>query len=119
MLPLHYACYWNAPLWAIQFFVRIWSEGMKEVVPIFDESTGVCKDCTALEIACDASAPDEVISYLAQTTHQLGLPISNWPGESLMEMNQNINVVKTVSDKSEWTWCEHMFHPQKEGSYHK
>ena len=34
MLPLHYACYQNAPLWAIKFFIRIWSEGMKEVVLI-------------------------------------------------------------------------------------
>ena len=92
---------------------------MKEVVPIFNESTGVCKDCTALEIASEVDAPDEVISYLAHATHQLSLPISHWPGESLMEMNWNLDLIKTVSDESEWTEYEHMFHPQKEGSYHK
>ena len=65
MFPLHYACYQTAPLWAIQFFVRIWCEAMVEVVPISDTSTGVSGDWTALELVCDADAPLEVINYLA------------------------------------------------------
>ena len=80
MFPLHYACYQNAPLYAIQFFVRIWCEAMKEVVPISNTSTGVSNDWTALELACDVDAPLEVIHYLMQTTCHLGLDITNWAG---------------------------------------
>ena len=49
MFPLYYACYRNVLLLAIQFFVRIWCEAMKEVIPIRDNSTGVSNDWTALE----------------------------------------------------------------------
>ena len=121
MFPLHYACYRNAPLWAIKFFVRIWPEAMAKFVTLADNSAGVIdSDVTALEIACDVNAPDETISYLAATTRQLGLTIPKWPGEFLMEMNRNIDVVKTVTDENEWTWCEHIFRPQKgDRSYDK
>ena len=95
MFPLHHACYWNAPLWAIQFFVRIWCEAMKEVVPISDTSTGVSGDWTPLELACDADAPLEMIHYLTQTTCHLSLDITNWAGSIVMERNRNIDVVRS------------------------
>ena len=59
---------------------------MKEVVPIIETSTGVSSDWMALELACDANAPlDEVINYLVQLTHYLGLPLTDWGGSILME----------------------------------
>ena len=88
MFPLHYACYCNAPLWAIKFFVRIWPEAMEKFVPLTDNYAGVIdSDCTMLEITCSFGVPDETISFLAQTTHQLHLPMPKWPAEILMEMN--------------------------------
>ena len=39
MHPLHLTCYTNVPLYAIEFFIRIWCEGMMEVVPILDTCT--------------------------------------------------------------------------------
>ena len=118
--PLHCACYQNAPLGAIWCFIGIWPQAMGEVVTLHSPSTGVLDtDCTALEIVVDVSVPDEVISFLAQTTHQLHLQVSHWPLDILMDMNHNIDLVKTVLDEREWTKYEHLFCPQKERLYHK
>ena len=53
-----------------------------------DTSTGVSSDWTALELACDADAPLEVIDYLAQTTCHVGLDVTDWAGSILMESNK-------------------------------
>ena len=111
MYPLHYACYRNAPLYAIQFFVRIWCEAIKEVVPISDTSTGVSDDWSALELACDANAPLKVIDYLAQTTRHLSLDITNWAGSILMERNRNIDVVRSLFGDWDWPSLKDMYCP--------
>ena len=40
MFPLHYACYSNALLYVIQFFVRTWCDALKEVPVFSNGSTG-------------------------------------------------------------------------------
>ena len=89
MYPLHDACYSNAPFHAIQFFVRTWCEALKEVPVFSNGSTGyfISNDWKALELACDANAPVEVIKFLADTTHGLGFSISNMAERILTERN--------------------------------
>ena len=120
MFPLHYACYHNTPLWAIRFFVMIWPEAMEKFVTLADNSAGVIdSDVTMLEIACEVGVPDATISYLAQTTRQLHLPMPKWPAEILMEMNRNVALVESIYDQ--WYWCryEDIFRSHKEGSCDK
>ena len=44
---------------------------LNETVTMVNESSGNCSDAYALELACSASVPDEVISVLVQTSCQL------------------------------------------------
>ena len=111
MFPLHYACYHNAPLWAIQFFLRLWRMAMKKVVPIIETITGVSSDWMALQLACDANAPDEVIDYLVQLTHYLSLRLTNWGGSILMERNRNIHLVKDYFHEWNWQHKESLYCP--------
>ena len=46
MFPLHFACYQNAPLWAIKFFIRINPEILHERVLIIHTLSGVYGDWT-------------------------------------------------------------------------
>ena len=86
---------------------------MKEMVKVFDESTGYSDDCTTLEIVCDVSAPDEVISFLVQTEHQLHLQVSHMPGEILMDMNQNLDLIKKYLMKGNGPSTNICFVPKK------
>ena len=119
MFPLHYACYHNAPLWAIQFFLRLWCMAMKEVVPIIETSTGISSDWTALELACDADALDEVINYLVQLTQYIGLPLTDWGGSILMERNQNIHLVKGYFHEWDCQYKEYLYCPLKQNLWIK
>jgi hypothetical protein len=92
--PLHFACYHNAPFSAIEILIKIWPEGLNETVEMVNESDGHRYDAPALELACGAGAPDEVISVLAQTSRQLGYRIYHVPGEILMDMNRDLNLLK-------------------------
>ena len=75
--PLHFACYMNALLSAIEILLKIWSEGLNESVEMVNEADGSIYYAPALEIACMASTPDEVITLLVQTSHKLGYQVGN------------------------------------------
>ena len=92
--PLHFACDQNVPLWATKILLRIWPEGLTETVTMVNESTGNCSKAYALELVCSASAPDEVIIFLVQTSHQLGCWVYHLPGEILMDMNRDLHLLK-------------------------
>jgi hypothetical protein len=112
---LHFACYRNAPFSAIESLIKIWPEGLNETVEMVNELDGYRYDAPALELACGAGAPDEVISVLAQTSRQLGYRIDHVPGEILMDMNRDLNLLKKIYDPWEWRYhMEHLFRPQKE-----
>jgi hypothetical protein len=127
--PLHFACYQNAPVSVIEKLVNIWPEGLKETVKMENERTGDLYDETAFELACYASAPDELIVLLGKASHKLGY-LNHTAGELLMDMNRHLNVIKKVydhrglrRDNDQWEWFhekEHLFRPQKEiNSYHR
>ena len=117
---LHFACYHNAPVSVIEILVNIWPEGLNETVKIINKSTGYLYDDTSLELACGASAPDEVILLLVKTSHKLSYRINHKAGEILMDMNRDLHLLKKVYDHWEWYHDkEHLFRPQKEfNSYH-
>ena len=128
--PLHFACYKNAPVYIIEKLVNIWPGGLNATVKYDPESTGYSYDYTALEFACGASAPDEVITLLAQTSRKFGYPINDFACEILMELKRDLNLIKEVfriyykyRANDHWEWFhekEHLFRPQKErNSYHR
>ena len=119
--PLHFACYHNAPISVIEILINIWPEGLNETVKFINESTGYSYDNTPLEWACGASAPDKVITLLVQTSCKLSYQINDEAGAILMDMNQDLHLLKKLYDHWEWYHQkEHLFCPQKERSlYHK
>ena len=97
---MHFACYHNAPFSAIEILIKIWPEGLNETVEMVNESDGYIRmyryNAPALELACGTGAPDKVIILLAQTSHQLGYRVYHEPGEILMDMNQDLHLLKKV-----------------------
>ena len=87
----------------------------------FNESTDSTSNDTALELACCVSAPDEVITLLAEASCRFGYPKYKIAGSLLVDHNRDLQLIKKVYD-GHWEWYhqkEHLFHPQKEkSSYH-
>ena len=92
--PLHFACYHNAPLSVIATLVNFWPEGLNETVGMENKYDGSIYYAPPLEIACGASAPDEVILLLAKMMHQKGYELTNLSGEILMDMNRDLGLIK-------------------------
>ena len=114
--PLHFACYHNAPQFIIETLVNIWPEGLNEMVKVINMQ----HDMTALELACDSDAMDDVIIYLYKSAHNHCLPVTDWRGSLLMERNQNVHLIKGYfANDDSWNLNEYLYCPQKDDQWIK
>ena len=115
MYPLHFACYANAPLYVIQFFVRTWGDALKDDT-VFDGYGSIEDECSALNLACYADAPLEVIEYLVDQRPS-GRGVNEEAQCIVYERKRELDVIRCVAD--EWPWRESIYTPVNSPSLEK
>jgi hypothetical protein len=81
--------------------MRTWEDAIKED-NLYDE-------WGALNLACDADAPLEVIQYLVDTTSRRGIPETDEALRIVIERKRELNVLRCVAN--EWSYYESIYVP--------